>query len=65
MSGDIDIDCAAAIASRLAPTGVVVVRKICRQYRSNVCGLARDGVVSGDIDVDCAAVFASKPAPTG
>jgi len=65
LSGNVDVGCAGAFASKPAPTGFCVCRMI--RARRMTCGseLARDGVLTGNVDVGCAGPFASKPAPTG
>ncbi len=65
-SGDICVEGAGLIASKLAPTGFWCHAHICiptpHHCRS---GLARDGGVSGTKNVECARLIAGKPAPTG
>jgi hypothetical protein len=65
-SGNIDVGCADAFASRLAPTGICGWLGICgvtdSQCRSEP---ARDGGGSGNGDVDCTDAIASRLTPTG
>ncbi len=65
-SGDEDVGCATAFASRLAPTrDIVDCRDLARAAKTCGSGLARESVGSGDEDVECATAFASRPALTG
>ena len=61
VSVDINVDCAAVIASRLTPTvWFWLVSDFVSAKHLVGAELARDGGVSVDINVDCAAVIASK-----
>ncbi|QHC96769.1 hypothetical protein PspR84_19700 [Pseudomonas sp. R84] len=65
-SGNIDVGCADAFASKPAPTGVYGRLTLCGvaniQCRSEP---ARDGGGSGNSDVDCMDAIASRLTPTG
>ena len=61
VSVDINVDCAAVIASRLTPTvWFWLVSDFVSAKHLVGAELARDGGLSVDINVDCAAVIASK-----
>ena len=62
-SGNEDVECEAAFASRLAPTDDRVLPEGMRSKCGS--GLARESGGSGNADVECEAAFASKLAPTG